>query len=253
VLGASTTDTVSATCTTAGANAAAANALDQIATPVYGWITSDNLAAATLGQSEETDTTLRARRNTVAERASTVSVSAIFAAITDVSGVTAVKVVENATNSEDDNGVPPQHIWCIVLGGSDADIVEAIWTHKAAGIGTHGSSSAVYADPVTGDNFTVYFERPTDVNWYCEVNITTDSDYPTDGDTQIETAVTTYAATLSLGDTVVHSRLYTPVNTVAGHTVDTLYTALTASPTGTDDLAMEVYQRPVLNTVTVNS
>jgi uncharacterized phage protein gp47/JayE len=238
----------------AGAVVALANSLDVISTPVYGWATVNNVAAASVGQTEETDPELRARRTRVAERSSSVSVSALHGAISDVSGVTLTKVVQNVTESTDANGVPAHSVWCIVLGGADADIAEAIFTHLAAGIGTYGDSSYNYADATTGETYTIYFERPADVNVYVAVEVLTDQDYPADGDDLIETAVEDYFDdNQGLGDDVHQSRLYTPVNEVAGHTVNSIYIDTAASPTSTDTITIADNQRAVAFSVTVSS
>jgi uncharacterized phage protein gp47/JayE len=239
VLGASATDTVSSTAVVAGAVSAAASTLTTIVNPVYGWASVTNPAAASEGQSEETDAALRIRRQIVAERSSSVSVSAIFQALTDVSGVTGVKVNQNTGSTTDADGVPPQHVWCVVEGGADADIAEAIFDHLAAGIGTHGSSSYNHLDSTTSAEYTIYFDRPTDVTIWCTVNLTTDLDYPADGDDQISDAIIAYfTANFSLGDDIIHSRLYTPINSVDGHTVDSMFIGTAASPAGTADLSI---------------
>ena len=247
VIGASTTGTVSATCTEPGPVTAVADSITQIDTPVYGWGAVNNAAAATAGQTEEADGTLRARRTTAAKRASSVSTSAAYAAVTDVSGVTDCIVLENTSGSTDSNGVPTGNMWVIVLGGADNDIAAALAAHHGGGAGYYGSSSGVYANTVTGENETYYFDRPSDVEIYITVNVSPDSDYPVDGDDDISDALVAYGATLSLGDDVIHGRLYTPVNTVAGHTIDSIYVDTTITPTETDDIAIAPNQRPVIS------
>jgi uncharacterized phage protein gp47/JayE len=250
ILAASSSDAVSATATTTGAHEAAAGTITEIVTPIYGWASVTNAAAATTGQTEETDPALRRRRTIVAERASSSSTSAIYAAVTDVSGVTSCTVVEGTGN----NGVPLGYLRVVVLGGADNDIAEAIFTHKAGGILTYGDDSGTYSDTVTGNTETVYFDRPTDVNIYIIVEIRKDADYPTDGDDQIKTALTTYFGTLQIGDDIEWSRLFTPINTVDGHYVDDLFIGTTASPTASENITIEQFQRPVLLTanITVN-
>jgi uncharacterized phage protein gp47/JayE len=239
VVGASATGNVSATAVVAGAVSAAAGELTTIVNPVYGWASVTNLAAASEGQSEETDAALRLRAQTVAERSSSVSVSALFQAISDVSGVTVVLVNENTTSSTDADGVPAHNVWCIVQGGADADIAEAIFEHKAAGIGTYGTTSVTHYDATTDRNYSVSFSRPIDTNIWCTVNITTDVTYPADGDDQISDAIIAYFNdNFGMGDDIIHSRLYTPINTVAGHTVDSMFIGTAASPAGTADISI---------------
>jgi len=255
ILGASTSSTVSATCTTAGAITAVADSITQIDTPVFGWTSVNNVSSASVGNVEEADGTLRARRTTVAKRASSTSTSAVYAEVSDVTGVTACKVLENTSGATDAYGVPHGNVWVIANGGADDDIAEAIALHHSGGTGYYGASSGVYANPTTGDNETYYFDRPSDVEIYITVNISTDSDYPASGDTDIETALIAHFATFGLGDDVRHGRLYTPVNTVAGHTINSIYVDTTSSPTSTSDISIEPNQIAVITAdrITVNS
>ncbi len=255
VIGASTTGTVSATCTDEGAVTAVADSITQIDTPVYGWGSVTNAASASAGQVEEADGTLRSRRTTVAKRASSVSTSAVYAAVTDVTGVTDCLVLENTSGSTDAYGVPAGNMWVIVLGGADDDIAEAMSAHKAGGVGFYGSSSGTYDNTTTGLTETYYFDRPSDVEVYVTVNVSTDSDYPVDGDDDISDALVAYFATLTLDNDVAHSRLYTPVNDVDGHTIDSLYVDTSASPTATDDISIDPNQMAVITAarITVNS
>jgi uncharacterized phage protein gp47/JayE len=102
VLGASATDTVAATAVNSGVVEAAASTLTQIDTPIYGWETVTNPAAATVGQSEETDSALRLRRQVVAEGSGTASVEAIFRAVSDIDEVVEAVVFENVTPDTDE-------------------------------------------------------------------------------------------------------------------------------------------------------
>ena len=245
VVGASSTNTVSATATVAGANAASAGTITQIDSPVYGWTTVTNAAAANLGATEESDAALRLRYLAVVDAASDVSVAALFQAISDLDGVDSVKVVANNTTTTDANGVPAQHVWCIVDGGTNSEIAQAIFEHTAAGIGYHGNTTVSHTDSVTGDTFSIKFERPVDQNVWVSVDLTSDSDYPADGDDQVEAAILAYFDTLQLGNDVIHSRLYTPINTIDGHTINSLYIDTSPSPTDTDDITIALNYRAV--------
>ncbi len=255
VIGPSTTGTVSATCTTAGAVSAVSTSITQIDTPVYGWASVTNLASASEGQIEEADGTLRARRTTTAKRASSVSTSAVYGAVTDVSGVTDCLVLENTSGSTDAYSVPTGNMWVIVSGGSDDDIATAMAAHHAGGVGFYGASSGEHDNTTTGLTETYCFDRPSDVDIYVTVNVSTDSDYPVDGDDDISDALVAYFATLTLGVDVKHSRLYTPVNSVAGHTIDSLYLDTSSSPAATADIAIDPNQTAVIAAarITVNS
>ena len=149
--------------------------------------------------------------------------------------------------------MPAQHIWVIVNGGSNADIAEAIFENKASAIGTWGDSLVNHV--FNGDVYPIRFERPTDVPIYIDVTLTVDETYPSDGDEQVAAALVEYYATLGLGQDVIHSRHYTPINTVPGHTVDSLYIGVAASPTQSNDIPITDEQRATTATtyITVTS
>ena len=113
----------------------------------------------------------------------------------------------------------------------------------AAGIGYYGSTSYVYTETESGDQFTIRWDRPSEVQVYIVVNLTVDASYPGDGDSLIKSDLVEYFEEhFFLGDTVVHSRLYTPINQTDGHTVDSLYIGTSPSPTQSDDLPMDIDQ-----------
>lgn len=245
VVAASSTNTVTATAVETGPFEASAGTITQIDTPVFGWTSVTNLAAANVGQSEETDSALRLRYQTTVDGASTVSDGARFAAVSDVSGVDAVVATSNNGTATDANGVPPQHVYTIVDGGTNADVAEAIYDHTAAGIGWFGTTTVSHTDTLSGQAYDVKFTRPSDVDIYVSVTVVPNEDFPTDGAEQIEAAIVAYINALGLGDDVYHSRLYTPVNSVPGHTVTSLTLGFSPSPTGTADLAIDLDERAV--------
>ena len=257
VLAPSATGYVSATALEAGSVSATAGSLTQIDTPIFGWTSVTNLANMTEGVNEETDTELRIRRAKVAERSGSGSVSAILGAVSDVSGVDTTKVLANNGIAVDTNGIQPQHVWVIVEGGSDADIAEAIFESVGAGIGTTGTTVVSHYDSVSGDSYDIRFSRPSDISIYVIANLTVDATYPVDGDTQVENAlIASFAANQDLGDDVVQTALYTPVNTVSGITrIDSIYIGLTAGPTGTANIPIDVDEVAVTSAleITVNS
>jgi uncharacterized phage protein gp47/JayE len=255
VVAPSSTNTVTATAVETGPFEAAAGTITQIDTPRYGWTAVTNLAAANVGQSEETDSALRLRYQTTVDGASKVSDGKRFAAVSDVSGVDAVIATSNNGTATDANGVPPQHVYTIVDGGTNAAVASAIYSQTAGGIGYFGTTTVSHQDPDSLQFYDVKFTRPSDVNIYVSVTVVPDDDFPTDGAEQIKAAIVSYINALGLGDDVYHSRLYTPVNSVPGHTVTALTLGFSASPTGTADLAIALAERAVTDTakITVTS
>lgn len=142
----------------------AVNTLTQIVTPVFGWETINNPNAATLGQEQESDTSLRARRVQNLYQGSAL-LDSIISAVSQVSGVVGVYGYENYTNAVETIGgsitVQPHSIYIVADGGSDEDVAQAIWLHKSLGCGYTGTVTETVTDPSTGVDYQVSFNRPT--------------------------------------------------------------------------------------------
>lgn len=123
-----------------------------------------------LGLQEETDYSLRIRRQLSVSLPSQGYLEGLVGALTDLTGVTQVKVYENDTNSTDGNGIPGHSIWAIVDGGENADIANAIYVKRNAGCGMKGSVT-VDVDQVDGSVFTVNFDRSTPENLWIKFDV----------------------------------------------------------------------------------
>lgn len=221
--------TVTAKCTVMDAIYASAGTLTKIDTPIYGWFTATNALAAVVGAAEETDEALRARRKNATNTPSQCITDAVYGALTNLSGVRVARVYENYSDSVDANGQAPHSIYCVVEGGSVADIAAVIWKKKTAGTTMIGSVSQTVVDS-QGFNQTVKFSRPTYVNAYITVNVTKRPGYPTDGTDRIKAALTAYGLTLNIGDALLNGRLYTPVNLIPNHSITSILVGTSASP-----------------------
>ncbi len=221
-----------------GAVLAPAGTLTKIDTPIFGWQTVTNLLDAAPGRNEETDEQLRLRRRASTSTAGQSIVDAMYGALTNIPEVRQAKVYENDQDAVDANGLPPHSIYCIVEGGADADILDTIWLKKTAGTTTHGTTAGQVTDSM-GNPHTLNFSRPTDVNAWVTVNLHTRPGWPTDGAQRITNALTDWAvANQSIGEEVIHSRLFDPVNSIPGHSIDSLYIGTAANPAGTANIAV---------------
>lgn len=221
-----------------GALLAPAGTLTKIDTPIFGWQTATNLLDAAPGRNEETDEQLRLRRRASTSTPGQAIVDAMYGALTNIPEVRQAKVYENDQDVIDANGLPPHSIYCIVEGGADADILDTIWLKKTAGTTTHGTTAGQVTDSM-GNPHTLNFSRPTDVNVWVTVNLHTRPGWPTDGAQRITNALTAWAvANQSIGEEVIHSRLFDPVNSIPGHSIDSLYIGTAANPAGTANIAV---------------
>lgn len=216
---------------------AEANTITTIVTPVLGWDSVTNPLAASPGRLAETDEELRLRfRNTKLDR-STNLLDSIYAALINIEGVEEVAIYENDTSVTDSNGVLGHSFLPVVLGGSSQLIAEAIWENKPIGILSQGNTVVTITD-TQGFPHDIGFERPNPVSIYVTINLTTDPNiYPGDGDDQIRQAIIDYADTdIGVGDDVIWSRLFTPINSVPGHQVDSMFIGTSPSPSGTANI-----------------
>lgn len=160
------------------------NTITNIVTVTLGVVSVNNPTAATsVGLSEETDAALRIRRSNSVSLPSQGYLEGLVGALLDIDGVTqAPRVLENVTNAVDANGIPAHSIWCIVLGGTDADVARAIYVKRNAGCGMKGAVTVAQASVDGSPSISIQFDRPTDENLWINLDIsaitgTVDDDY----------------------------------------------------------------------------
>jgi len=227
--------------TTAGPVNAEVNTLTTILTPQLGWSSVTNPTSASPGRLKETDEELRLRfRQTKFERASNI-LEALYSALINLSGVEEVRIYENDTDTADSLGVPPHSFMPIVLGGLSSEIAETIWENKPMGIRSFGDTIVNIFDS-QGFSHPIGFNRPDPVPVYITLNITTDGNFPATGPDSIKSALIAYFASLSIGDDVIYSRLYTPINSVPGFQVDSMFIGTSPNPTGVSNIIVDFNQ-----------
>lgn len=229
-----------------GANEQEAGSINTIITPVLGWDSVTNPLAASPGRLLETDEQLRLRfRNTKLERSSNI-LDSLYSALLNIDGVQEVQIYENDTDSVDANGVQPHSFLPIVLGGSSQLIAETIWQNKPIGILSQGDTVVTIYD---SQNFPhdIGLQRPTPVDIYIEIDISADPEadtpLPGDAEDQIRAAIISYASSnFGVGKDVLYSRLFSPINTVPGHFINSLFIGTTPAPVGTSNLVVNFDQ-----------
>ena len=225
--------------------------IDTIVTPVLGWDSVTNPVDAVSGQDEETDEELRLRFREGKFEKATNSYDAVYSALLNLTTVTEVKIYENDTDVTDSNGILPHSFMPIVVGGVSQDIGQAIWDNRPTGIISYGNTTVSVTD-VQGFPHTVAFSRPAPVPVYITISRTTNSQYPANGDQAIQTALVNYFSTSqSTGSPVVYSRLYTPINSVPGFQVNSLFIGTLPSPTGTTNISIPFNSVATINSVNI--
>lgn len=199
-----------------------ANTITSIQTPKTGWDSITNPTAVVPGEDVETDEELRERfRQSKYIRATNI-LEALYSDLISLDNVVEVQIYENDTDVVDANGVPAHSFLPIILGGDPLDIAETIWENKPLGIRSYGNTTQTIYDS-QGFPHEIGFERPNPVDIYIRMDLTTNSNYPQNGDDLIRSNLASYfTSDFGIGDDVIYSRLYTPINSVPGHAVNSL-------------------------------
>lgn len=201
-----------------GPYVANAGTLVNIETPVGGITSVTNTLDAEVGHGQETDASLRDRRQDELAGAGTSTEEAIRARMLRLKpvGVTGCTVFSNRTMATNGDGMPPKSVEVMVEGGDDQVVREAVWRAVPAGIEIVGSNPGTVVDS-QGDSQSVPFSRPSDDLVDVEITMAVTSDYPLDGDTQVKEAIVAFAdARYTVGLDVPFSSLQAPVWNIPG-------------------------------------
>lgn len=202
------TATVDATCTEAGAILASAGTITIIETPTATWYTATNAADAIPGLDVETDASVRVRRSASVSLSGRSTIESLHAALINLDGVEHVSVLENTTDSTDENGLPAHSICALVSGGESSDIAATIFRKKAPGIGTYGSSAVTHRDEY-GRNNVVRFSRPNEVTATITISVKAlagwGGSYMQDA---IREAIEAYVQSVGIGESLIVSALW---------------------------------------------
>lgn len=210
--------------------------LNTIETPITGWDSVENPLDAVLGRDEESDAELKLRRDTALQQAGAATIDAIFSQLSSLEGVTTVKIFENETEVVDLEGRPPKSYEAVIRGGDEDEIAQSIWDTKPAGIRTVGDINKAVLD---SQNFpqSVNFSRPTALDIYVIMNVTTDLNFPTNGETQIVENIIAYGETFEVGqDVIVIPKLLCTVADIDGILDVEVLVGTSASPTLSDNI-----------------
>ena len=232
----------------------AAETVKEITNPMDGVSACTNPAAIDGGRGRETDEEFRDRYYQSVDYAGGVNADAIAGEIMqNVDAVYSAICYENDTDETDALGLPPHSIEAIVYGGLDADIAQAIFRRKAAGIQTSGSSSiAVIAK--SGQSINIKFSRPTTVAVYIQIkNLETNSYFPGDGQDRIKEALVEYIGGdvrggLTIGSDVLYMALPGVILSVPGVVDFDLGISETASDYGEENIVIDTREKAVTST-----
>lgn len=205
---------VTATCTVEGSITAAANTINLILTPTFGWTTATNASPASPGRPLETDSQLRIRQTLSVANPSQTPVLGILGAVLATENVTDAQLYENATSSPvstingvtNPNDFPANSITLVVDGGADDDIAHAIAVRKTPGCATVGDVVVdVWEEAISTE---IRFYRPIEIPIQVEITITVLPGYNSEVGLNARQAIIDYLNSLTAGQSVVISELW---------------------------------------------
>ena len=141
---------------------------------VLGWESITNPASAVLGVEVESDVRARnTRRQQIALNARSLP-QAVISRVSAVDGVRSLAFRENTTGATeiiDGISLVEHSVWIAVEGGNNNDIALALLDSKTAGANWNGAQSVTIEEPVSRQDYTILFDRPTTVDILVRVNI----------------------------------------------------------------------------------
>lgn len=228
---------VTATSRTFSAVMQSVNDLNVIQSPVLGWFEVYNPYDSIASTELESDTDLRNRYKFSKSFIQTGNREAMYTALYSLAGVRFVNVQENIQDIPFE-GRSAHGIVVTVLGGDDQEIAQTIDKYRAFAY-TDGTIEVGLYD-INGTPYSVRFNRPEIVPIQIKLSLTTDTNvFPTDGMLRIQNALIDYVSNLNVGEDVVWSKLFTPINSVNGQSVNNLLIGKVGESLGTETIVIE--------------
>jgi len=198
-------------CNQTGSVVVPSHTLNNIQTPIQGWVSIDNITAGATGRNLETDIELRQRQQNSLNIEAVATDPAIQARVLQVAGVTSVQVVSDRVNHT---------ISTIVLGGEDNAVASMLQLVRPAGIQLIGNTEVSVTDQ-TG-TYIINFTRPDKMYIFVEINLTVNSNFLPASIPEIKNLIVNYINALGVNNTVIYQALYAFIYSVSGVTAATV-------------------------------
>lgn len=185
-----------------GAIPCAANKLNKIIDGTLGWETITNASPAILGNNRQSDASFKQEFYE----------SGLFGgfslwedyqnALNKVENVISSYVIDNGEASAvtvDGVSIAAHSLYACVDGGNNTDVATALLSRKSAGCNWTGNTTVSVVEPISGQTYTVKFDRPTEISIKSAVTINTDNVSADNPQTIIQQAVYDYINKLKVG------------------------------------------------------
>ena len=218
-------------------------AISKIQSSVLGWRSVYNYLPVFASRPVESDEEYRYRLNLCRGKA-VGSYDAIWMRLMSIRGVSFVNVRENLKLTES-NGIMNAGIAITIQGGIEDEIAQEIYDCIPVGIATSGTIEKTVLD-FNGGQHSVKFSRPDQVQLQINMSITIYNDFPSNGKQLIKQAIVDWFNSLRVGDDIHYSRLYEPINSVRGFSVNSLKIAKVGDTPSTDNIKLNYNEIPIV-------
>ncbi|CUU68164.1 Uncharacterized homolog of phage Mu protein gp47 [Campylobacter hyointestinalis subsp. hyointestinalis] len=149
-------------------------ALNTIVSQVLGWETINNTGAGTLGLETQSDIEAREQRKLELAIIGRSTVEAICSALYSIIDVKSLSFRENtASIAQTIDGIEmiAHSIYVCVDGGTDEEIAKALLENKTLGAGYNGTEEVSILEPISGQKYTIKFDRPKIVQIQIKISV----------------------------------------------------------------------------------
>lgn len=225
-----------------------------ISTPVSGWYSVTNKKAVSVGRAEESDAELKRRQQQSTNNTAFRHIEAIRAAVLDVPGVTFCRAYQNRTLVTDERGIPGKDVGCVVVGGDEREIANAIFYEFGIAQVGYGNRTEVFYDD-QNIPYPISFSRPVEreISVRVTLSIVVDENiqiFPSNAPELIAAAIVKFANEGSStcepignpgfppGQDIIVKWLDTPINSIGGADIVSVEVAVDGGDFATGNIAI---------------
>ena len=172
----------------AGPLAVEAHSVTRIVQAKPGWDDVDNPAAGVVGRDVEQRREFELRRQASVALNSRSMLASVYGAVANLEGVIDAMALQNRGDTAKTEGgvtLAPHSVYLAVLGGEDAAIAEAMYTHVSGGCDYNGNTEVKLTDAISGAKETVRFQRTAELAFRVKVTLRHSDSLPADVETKI--------------------------------------------------------------------
>lgn len=214
-----------------------------------GFYSVANPSAAVGGGPAETDQELQLR--IIANRTNHPNSTdkGIETAVSNISGVKGVRLIDNRTMKTDSYGNPPKTLHLYVIGGDDQEVAQTYSDQLPPRTETVGGITATVTDD-GNKSMAIQFDRAETVPVFITIGLKVDgTSFDTDnGPAAIKQNIVGYFDTLTMGSQVLYSKMFGPAYSPAGVNDVSVALGTTADNVKEQDIPVTDFQLAVTST-----